>query len=359
MAEKMWNPSLDHELLISEFLDGYYGTASPFVRLYMDTMHAAVDETEHFLRACCVGPPLGVHKSYLTPMALLTSATAFRDGLHSLKPADTVYRERVERASMAVSYVFLWRWDELRTFAKNISLPSWPLAQTQQLAFTDFARIFNRTGTQMLTSSFKGANALSMLHACVFGDKTLCPSGGSRGGGALYSEVVLGECATASSTGDCRRASSWTAVPADLSGATIFKSGLSTTKACYAMNLCDVNGVCDPVVAYGDASGSCSKAALQNSFVVKNGLLAHPKGFTTEACMSKAGCCVQASPRHGFAGAVGGAPNATFSTLTVAPCDPSNVHQQFEVESKNGKPGQIRDKLTGRCLSAKKCKTPH
>jgi hypothetical protein len=233
-------------------------------------------------------------------------------------------------------------------------LPSWPLAETQQGAFDDFSRIYNRTGTNMLTSTFKGVDALSKLHACVFGDKTLCPSGG-RGGGALYSEVVLDECATTSSPEDCQHASSWTAIPADQAGGTIFKSGLSRTKECFAMNLCDVNGVCDPVTAYGDATGACSKAALQNTFVIENGLLAHPKGFTTETCKSKAGCCVQTSPQRQALGA----PNVTFSTLTVATCDPSNVYQQFEVESKNGKPGQIRDKLTGRCLSAKKCKTPH
>ena len=355
----MWDPSLDHDLLISEFLDGYYGKASTFVRLYMDTMHAAVDETKHFLKACCVGPPDGIHKSYLTPMALLTSANAFKDGLRSLNPADTVFHERVERASMAVSYVFLWRWDELRAFAKNVStLSSWPLAETQQGAFDDFATIYNRTGTNMITSTFKGVDALSMFHACVFGDTKLCPSGGSRGGGALYSEVVLDECATASSPHDCQDASSWTAIPADQAGGTIFKSGLSTAKSCYAMNVCDVKGDCEPVVAYGDATGSCSKAAIQNTFVVeKNGLLAHPKGFTTETCKSKAGCCVQVSPQHSPEAL--GTPNTTFSTLTVAACDPSNVHQQFTVESKNGKPGQIRDKLTGRCLSAKQCKAPH
>eukprot|EP01043_Picozoa_sp_COSAG02_P035846 COSAG02_NODE_2592_length_8465_cov_2.118695_7_plen_42_part_00 len=38
MAEKLWDPALDHDVLISEFLSGYYGSAAPFIRLYMDTM---------------------------------------------------------------------------------------------------------------------------------------------------------------------------------------------------------------------------------------------------------------------------------------------------------------------------------
>ena len=78
MSEMMWDPTLDPDVLIAEFLAGYYGKAAPFVRLYMDTMHAAVDETDHFLRSCCVQPPAGTEKSFLTPMALLTSATAFK-----------------------------------------------------------------------------------------------------------------------------------------------------------------------------------------------------------------------------------------------------------------------------------------
>jgi hypothetical protein len=74
MAEMMWDPTLDSDALITEFLDGYYGHAAPFVRLYMDTMHAAVDETGHFLRACCTGPPAGIEKSYLTPMVRLSAS---------------------------------------------------------------------------------------------------------------------------------------------------------------------------------------------------------------------------------------------------------------------------------------------
>ena len=41
----------------------YYGQAAPFVRLYMDTMHSAVDETGHVLRSCCVRPP-GKHTAH-------------------------------------------------------------------------------------------------------------------------------------------------------------------------------------------------------------------------------------------------------------------------------------------------------
>ena len=39
----MWDPTQDPDALISEFLIGYYSElGAPFVRKYMDTMHAAV-----------------------------------------------------------------------------------------------------------------------------------------------------------------------------------------------------------------------------------------------------------------------------------------------------------------------------
>ncbi len=51
MAEKLWDPSLDHEVLISEFLSGYYGSAAPFIRLYMDTMVSSCFATLDTLHA--------------------------------------------------------------------------------------------------------------------------------------------------------------------------------------------------------------------------------------------------------------------------------------------------------------------
>ena len=51
MAEKLWDPSLDHEVLISEFLSGYYGSAAPFIRLYMDTMVSSCLVTRDTLHA--------------------------------------------------------------------------------------------------------------------------------------------------------------------------------------------------------------------------------------------------------------------------------------------------------------------
>ena len=165
-AEMMWDPSLDPDELISEFLVGYYGSASPFIRRSMDIMHAAVNQTQFFLRITVVAD---AWQSYLTPMALLSSAQAFADA--SRAPVSAVVQARVARAAQGNLYTALWRWEELRRFAlANVSM-AWPLPSTQAEAFRRFASVFNSTGTQLLTAMApkpKGAEALRWLHGCVF-----------------------------------------------------------------------------------------------------------------------------------------------------------------------------------------------
>ena len=197
MSELLWDVSLDPEALIAEFLLAYYGpVAAKYIRLYMDTMHAAVKQTGYFLKACCVHPPAGVKQAFLTPEAVLASAKAFEDARTALEHQReqqqqqqqqqqhqqqqqqqqqqqavlvanaTVEKqiERVERAMMGTTYVILWRWDELRAFAANTSLP-WPLRQTTKAAaFDSFEFVYNRTGTQFLVSGHAGNPRGGSLH---------------------------------------------------------------------------------------------------------------------------------------------------------------------------------------------------
>ena len=49
MAEMLWNPTLEPEDLITEFLDGYYADAGPFIRRYMDIMHDSVANVSYYM----------------------------------------------------------------------------------------------------------------------------------------------------------------------------------------------------------------------------------------------------------------------------------------------------------------------
>jgi hypothetical protein len=181
--------------------------ASVWNARYMDTMHASVKQTNYFLKACCMHPPAGVKQAFLTPQAVLASTKAFEDARSALEhqmieqqqqqqqqqqhvavavPNATVakYLERVERAMMGTTYVILWRWDELRSFAANTSLP-WPLRQTTKAAaFDSFEFVYNRTGTQFLVSGHAGNPRGGSLHhmlgwfkVCVMTPSKCCVPG--------------------------------------------------------------------------------------------------------------------------------------------------------------------------------------
>ena len=47
LAKLLWNPELDPERLVNEFLTGYFGMAAPAVREWFDLLHAGVTEDVH------------------------------------------------------------------------------------------------------------------------------------------------------------------------------------------------------------------------------------------------------------------------------------------------------------------------
>jgi hypothetical protein len=342
MAEMLWDPSLDPDVLITEFLDGYYEQAGPYIRRYMDAMHGAVNETCPVRGAFIIQPPAGTLKCYLTPHALLTSAAAFKDGLNALSPSQSAIRERVRRASMAVSYVVLWRWASLREFASNNSI-SWPYADDKQAAFTDFAEIYNATGLDRLAGGTqnRGEDALRWLHNQLFEAPGPPPAPSPAQG--LYAEIVLDECSA--SAGECQLANYWTAVPSSRPNMSIFKSGLSIEgKSCYAINVpgIPIGPNKAQVFAYGDVTRMCDTDAVQNTFgydTISGGLLGMTRAYHTSAC-SAVFCCITA---------VQGSERVVMSA-----CDGGNPLQYFDVHNH-----QIRHKASGRCLATKGCQKPH
>lgn len=343
MAEMLWDPSLDPDILITEFLDGYYEQAGPYIRRYMDTMHEAVNETCPVRGAYIIQPPAGILKCYLTPKALLTSATAFKDGLNALNPSQSAVRGRVRRASMAVSYVVLWRWASLREFASNNSI-AWPYADDKEAAFTDFAEIYNATGLDRLTGGTqnRGEDALRWLHKQLFEPPGPPPAPSPAQG--LYAEIVLDECSA--SAGECQLANFWTAVPSSRPNMTIFKSGLSidgnsSNSSCYAINVpgIPIGPNKAQVLAYGDATRMCDTDAVQNTFGISGGLLGMTRAYHTSAC-SAVFCCITA---------VQGS-----EQVVMGACDGGNPLQHFDVHNH-----QIRHKASGRCLATKNCQNPH
>ncbi len=49
IAKMLWDPTLDPEALIQQFLAGYFGEAASHVRRYMDVMHESAAAVKYFM----------------------------------------------------------------------------------------------------------------------------------------------------------------------------------------------------------------------------------------------------------------------------------------------------------------------
>ena len=175
----MWDPTQDDRAVITEFLNGYYGQAAPYVRLYMDTMHGSISDTEFWM-----GEGFPLDAPFLTPVALLTSASAF---VHGRSVVSGVELERLNRAAMAVYFPILMRWAELQSFAQTESM-QWPLEHSLEAAFETFASAYNATTQAYCTDGVHckaptihegGPGTLSEIRALLFNPSAACTSGES------------------------------------------------------------------------------------------------------------------------------------------------------------------------------------
>lgn len=102
MARALWDPSMDADRLIDEFLAGYYAAAAPFVRAYMNTMVQGIEESGYYMHES-----FDVDAPFLRPAPLLESALAFRNASAAVAADDERFGRRVDEAGMPVMYVAL------------------------------------------------------------------------------------------------------------------------------------------------------------------------------------------------------------------------------------------------------------
>lgn len=97
----MWNPNLDQEALIREFLEGYYGEAAPVIREYMDA------EWDVFRRnqLALGGSMIRLNK---IPLADLLALKAIFDRAEKLTAGDPERLLRVRTAAMVINLPILY-----------------------------------------------------------------------------------------------------------------------------------------------------------------------------------------------------------------------------------------------------------
>ncbi len=108
LAHLMWDPKRDEDELIDEFLEGYYGSAAPFLKQYLDTIHDAGEKSGTFLR-CFMSDT----STYLS-LDDLNRATRLMAKAEEAVAGDSTLARRVRRERLPLDHVWLHRYRALR-----------------------------------------------------------------------------------------------------------------------------------------------------------------------------------------------------------------------------------------------------
>ena len=146
LAKLLWNPSLDGEKLIDEFVNGYYGPAAPRLRAYINLIHDAVDQTGDFL-GCFAGIAAsnvnigwqGTPSKFIT-FEILSQGWAHLQAAQALVGDNPDLTFRVRCAQLPVLYAFMMCWNPMREQAKA-SGADWPLPDSIEDAYQQFLQV--------------------------------------------------------------------------------------------------------------------------------------------------------------------------------------------------------------------------
>ncbi len=104
IAKLLWNPNLNVDSVMNDFLHGFYGDAAPHIRQYIDTMHAALVASGENLDI--YGYPLVSEHGYLSP-AMLDTYGALFDRAEDAVRNDSAVLARVRTCRLPLQYAVL------------------------------------------------------------------------------------------------------------------------------------------------------------------------------------------------------------------------------------------------------------
>ncbi len=144
LARLLWNPQLNDQLLLEEFVRGYYGAAAPQILEYIRLIH---DEAE-------------AHQTYLTcgssvtaeflNLAMLGRAEKLFEAAESAVEDDPELLQRVQLARLPLRYVWAMRWYDLRDQAAREQLP-WPGPSDYVANCETFLNLAESSGITMIS----------------------------------------------------------------------------------------------------------------------------------------------------------------------------------------------------------------
>ncbi|NLR78602.1 DUF4838 domain-containing protein [Chitinophaga eiseniae] len=104
ISQLLWNPGIDDDVVINDFLNGYYGNAAASIRKYIDQVESQFRKSGLSLQL--FGNLNDAQNSYLS-FALLKQYSQYFDQAEASVKDDPVLLDRVKTARLAVDYVFL------------------------------------------------------------------------------------------------------------------------------------------------------------------------------------------------------------------------------------------------------------
>jgi hypothetical protein len=153
LAKLLWDPTLDGQKLIDEFIAGYYGPAGPHIKEYLDITHDAVEASGDHLG--CFSPHTAKFLSFET----------LSKGWQRLKAAEEAAQDkpelrfRVRVAQLPIIYTFIMRWDDMRQTCQT-SGADWPMPESVEAALEQFTEVAEKKNVTHLNEGQVGFGAL-------------------------------------------------------------------------------------------------------------------------------------------------------------------------------------------------------
>lgn len=104
IAKLLWNPDLDIDSVMNDFLQGFYGPGAPYIRTYIDKMHDALAASGENLDI--YGYPWPSENGYLSPRMLGVYDSLF-DLAESAAKNDSACLRRVQTARLPLQFALL------------------------------------------------------------------------------------------------------------------------------------------------------------------------------------------------------------------------------------------------------------
>ena len=104
-ARLLWNPDLDQDALIADFMNGYYQEAGPYVRKYITTIHDEIRQDSGFF-LFLYGDPAQGFRSFLRP-ELLKQYDSWYDEAAKAVDGKPEILDRVHQARLSTDYAIL------------------------------------------------------------------------------------------------------------------------------------------------------------------------------------------------------------------------------------------------------------